>query len=146
MRELPDADLRQVDPRGQCGLLGRGVIELILPSFQRGLGGFRCRLEWNRVDLEEHIALLDRPVRLDRHLGHLPSHPRHNRDDVILRPHFARRRRDDVHEQDDDRQCDDRNGDDDDLAGDVPREPLLLEEDEPDDDRVDDEEDDFHYA
>ena len=56
----------------QRGFLGRGVLELILHSpTQRGLGGFHRRLERHRVDLEEHIAFLDRPVRLDRHFGDL---------------------------------------------------------------------------
>ena len=55
------------------GFLGYGVIELILHSAQRGLGGFHRRLEGHRVDLEKHIAFLDRPVWLNRHLGHLPS-------------------------------------------------------------------------
>ena len=89
-RELLDALFRQVDPRGQRGFFVRGIIELILRSAQRGLGGFHRRLEGHRVDLEEHIAFLNRPVRLNRHLGHLTGYARNDRDDVVHRPHVVR--------------------------------------------------------
>ena len=119
---------------------------MILRSAQRGLGGFLGRLERHGVDFKKHVALFDWPIWFNRNLGHLPSHARNDRNDVILRPHIGRRRRYDVHEQNQNRQRNDRDGDDNYLAGDVPGQQLELEENQPNDDRVDDKENQFHCA
>src|SRR4029450_723558 len=99
---------RQVDPRSQRGFLGYSVIKLILQSLQSSLGGGLRRLEGHRVDLEEHVAFLDRPVGLDRHLGDLPSYARNDWDDIIHGSYVMRGWRHDVHEENQGGQRDDR--------------------------------------
>ena len=98
-RELFDALFRQIDPRSQCRFFGRRVVELILQSAQRGFGGFHRRLEGHRVDLEKHVAFLDRPVWLNRHLGHLTGHARDDRDHVVHGAHVVSRGRGDVQKE-----------------------------------------------
>src|SRR4029077_10443907 len=73
-RELLDALFRQIDPRSEGRFFGRRVFELILQSAYRGFGGFHRSLEGYRIDLEKHLAFLDRPVWLDRHLGNLTGY------------------------------------------------------------------------
>src|SRR5262249_59314055 len=85
--ELLDALFRQVDPRRERGFFVGSVVELILCSAQRRLGGFFRRLERHRVDFEKHVAFLYRPVWFNRHLRYLTGHARHYRDYIILRPH-----------------------------------------------------------
>src|SRR5262249_30743128 len=121
-------------------------VKLIIRSAQRRLGSFFGRIERHRVDLEKHVAFFDGPVWFNRNVGDLTSHPRNDRNHIILRPHVGRRGRADVHEQNQNRQRNDRDGDDNYLAGDVPGQQLELEENQPDDDRVDDKENEFHYA
>src|SRR5205807_1498928 len=67
----------------------RGIVKLIFCSPQRGLGGFYRRLEGHRIDLEKHVAFLDRPVWLNRHLGHLTGYARNDRNHVVHRAHVV---------------------------------------------------------
>ena len=98
-----------------------------------------------RIDPEQHVAFLHRPVVLDRHLDHPSAHLRHDRDDVIHHPDVARRRREDVQQQQQDRDRDHREDRDGDLPRRRPRQQLQLDEDQPDEERVDAEQQDFHY-
>ena len=97
-----------------------------------------------RVEPEQHVALLDRNVRLDRHLDDLAGDARIDRYHVVHDAHVGGRRREDVQEQDQHRDADDRDRRGDHLARDVPRQPLELDEDQPDEERVDAEQEDFH--
>src|SRR5204863_1260991 len=144
--ELLDALFRQVDPRGQRRFFGRRVFELIFQSTQGGLGSLHRRLERHRVDLEKHVAFLNRPVWLNRHLGHLTGYARDYRDYVVHRPHVIRRGRGNVQKEEKNHESHDRQRDSDDLAGKVPGQPLEFKEDEPGEERVDAKQDDFHYA
>src|SRR4029077_11221078 len=144
--ELLDALFRQIDSRSQCRFFGRCVLELILQSAQRGLGGFHRRLEGHRVDLEQHVALLNRPVWLNRHLGHLTGYARNDRDDIVHRAHVVSRGRGNVQKEEKSHHCHDGQRDGNDNAGEIPRQPFELKENEPDEERVDAKQDDFHYA
>src|SRR5205085_10116631 len=144
--ELLDALFRQINPRSQRCFFVRGVVELILCSLQRRLGGFLCGCERHRVDLEKHLAFFDRPVWFNRNFCHLTGDAGYDGNDIVLCPHVGRRGRADVHEENQDRQTDDRDRGDDDLTGDVPRQQLELEKNQRDDDRVDDKENEFHCA
>ena len=52
-----------------------------------------------RIDPEQHVALLHRPVVLDRHLDHASPDLRDDRHDVLDDPDVARRRREDVEQE-----------------------------------------------
>src|SRR4029077_17249847 len=145
-RELLDPLFRQLNPRSQRGFFVRGIVKLIVRSAQRGLGGFNRRLEGHRVDLEKHVAFLDRPVWLNRHLGHLTGYARNDRNHVVHRAHVVSCGRGNVQKEEKSHHCHDGQRDGNDNAGEIPRQPFELKEDEPDEERVDAKQDDFHYA
>ena len=145
-RELLDALFRQIDPRSQRRFFGRRVVELILQSAQRGFGGFHRRLEGHRVDLEKHVAFLDRPVWLNRHLGHLTGYARNDRDHVVHRAHVVSCGRGNVQKEEKSHHCHDGQRDGNDRRGKVHGQPLEFIENEPDEEPVDAKQDDFHYA
>ena len=78
------AFLRQPELRGDGIARPARVAQLLAEAFGAGTGGEQLRLqrldlrpealdfdfEGTRVELEQYLATLDVPVRLDRHLGH----------------------------------------------------------------------------
>ena len=125
------------------------LVELARARF--GVGELRFepldrQLVRRRVDLEQHLALLHQPVRLDRHLEHPAADLRHDVDHRLDDAHVGGRRREHVEQQDHQRQGDDRDGDDDHHRRGVPRQPLELEEDQPDEERVQAEDQRVHQA
>src|SRR4029077_20710537 len=145
-RELLDPLFRQLNPRSQRGFFVRGIVKLIVRSAQRGLGGFNRRLEGHRVDLEKHVAFLDRSVWLNRHLGNLTGYARNDRDHVVHGAHVVRCRRADIQKKEKSHHCHDRQRDGDDLGGKIPGQPFEFKENEPDKEPVDAKQDDFHYT
>src|SRR6185436_17774390 len=91
----------------------------------------------SRVNLEQHVAFLDRAVWFDGHLGDQAAHRRIDRDYIVDHPDVMRRGRDDIEQENQRGQADDRERDDNDLADNVPREPFELEKDQPDEKRID---------
>src|SRR6266478_1869353 len=145
-RELLNPLFRQVDPRGQRRFFGCRVFELIFQSTQGGLGGFYRRLERYWIYLEKHVAFLNRPVWLNRHLGHLTGYARNYRDHVVHCPHVIRRGRGNVQKEEKNHESHDGQRDGDDLASKVPGQPFEFKENEPGEERVDTKQDDFHYT
>ncbi len=88
-----------------------------------------------RIDPEEDVALLHRPVVLDRHLDHPSADLRHDRHDVLDDADVARRRREDVQQEQENgnrHHGEDRDGN---LPRRRPRQQLQLDEDQPDEER-----------
>src|SRR5213594_583920 len=143
---MTGAPFLQVDPRGQRRFFGSRVFELIFQSTQGGLGSLHRRLERHRVNLEKHVAFLNRPVWLNRHLGHLTGYARNYRDHVVHCPHVICRGRGNVQKKEKNHESHDGQRDSDDLGSKVPGQPLEFKEDEPGEERVDAKQDDFYYA
>src|SRR4029453_5834456 len=99
-----------------------------------------------RVDLEKHVAFLDRPVWLNRHLGHLTGYARNDRDDIVHRAHVVSRGRGNIQKEEKSHNCHDGEGDENAPRGKVHGQPLEFIENEPDEEPVDAKQDDFHYA
>src|SRR5205823_5888719 len=127
------------------GFFARGVVKLVFRSLQCGLGGFHRRFEGHRVDLEKHVAFLNRTIWLNRYLGHLAGYARNDWDHIVHRPHVVRCGRGDVQKEKKNHQSHDGQRDGNDRGGKGPRQPLEFEENEPDEDAVDAKQDDFHY-
>ena len=131
-----EARIRETEPRvelARAGLLAREL------RFQRA----HLELVGLGVQPEQHVALLHRAVRLDRHVDHAAAHLRHDVDHVLDDAHVGARGRHNVQEQDQRGQRDDRDDDDRHLRADVPRQDPEPDE-QPDDRRVDAEQQDFH--
>src|SRR4029450_9254844 len=144
--KLLDPFFRQVDSRSQRRFLVRCIIELIVRAPQRGLGGFYRSFEGHRVDLEQHVAFLNRPVWFNRHPGNPTGYARNGRDHVVHRAHVVSCRRADVQKEEKSHHCHDGQRDGDHLGGKIPGQPLEFKENEPDEEPVDAKQDDFHYT
>src|SRR5881227_3642124 len=99
-----------------------------------------------RIDLEKHLAFLNRPVWLNRHLGHLTGYARNDRDDIVHRAHVVSCGRGNVQKEEHSHHCHDGQRDSNDRRDKVHGQPLEFIENEPDEEPVDAKQDDFHYA